>query len=91
MNGHLRRCRRARFAKRKEETIDRAMESRKTLSGAPCWLGLRGSFDVGHSDSLRFRLRLATYLQEERCRKSPKGASGAFLDGLNKPDLRMHP
>jgi hypothetical protein len=33
----------------------------------------------------RFSLRLATYFQEVRCRKSPKGASGAFLNGLRGP------
>ena len=76
MNGHLRRSRCACFAKRKEGTIVSATDPRAALSGAPYRLRLRRSFDVGGPNSLRFSLRLA---------------AGAFLDGLNNPDLRIDP
>jgi hypothetical protein len=36
--------------------------------------------------ALRCSRRLATYLQKSKRWKSPKGASGAFLNGLNWPD-----
>jgi hypothetical protein len=37
--------------------------------------------------AVRCSLRLATHLQGWKCRKSPKGASGAFLNRLDSTNV----
>jgi hypothetical protein len=73
MNGRLRRCR-ACFAKRAEGGIASATGPREALS-AP---HVRTPYAP-----VRCSLRLATHLQGWKCRKSPKGASGRFLNRLD--------
>ncbi len=75
MNGHLLRYRCACFAKRAEMTIDSATERRSALSGPEGRPSVTGRWTPCSR-------RLATHLQKEKCWKSPKGASDAFLNRL---------
>jgi hypothetical protein len=73
MNGHLRRCRCA-SAAHVPTTYAASPSERNGLLPAPEYGAVRFP--------LRCSRRLATYLQEEKCRESPKGASDAFLNRL---------
>ncbi len=81
-NGRLRRCR-ACFAKRKERGIDSAVERREALSAPHVFVGAYRDTPL----QVRCSLRPATHLQGWKCRKSPKGAFGRFLNRLDSTNV----
>jgi hypothetical protein len=82
MNGHLRHCRSACFAKRAERVIASATGPREALSGPHVQITCA---------PVRCSRRLATHFRDWKCRKSPKGASDSLLRDLQGANVPVGP